>query len=885
MALSPGTRLGPYEVVSPIGAGGMGEVYKARDTRLDRTVAIKVLPASLAADPQFRERFEREARAVSQLDHPHICPLYDVGRHDGATFLVLQYLEGETLEQRLLKGALPVSEALQYAIQVADALARAHRADIVHRDLKPGNVMLTKSGARLLDFGLAKDGSAPGSPLNLRGTETAPATLTAVGTIIGTIQYMAPEQIEGGHTDARTDIWAFGCALYEMLSGTRPFDGKSPASLLANILNAPTPPLRERQQAVPASVDHLVRRCLEKDPDARWQSIADVGHELRWIATAAAASPPPRRWWSYPASYVAAVLLVAAGYTAARMLSPQAATPTSATPLKVTLVAPRDLTFTPFGSNGVPHFALSPDGLRIAFVAAPAGRTGSLWVRRLDSRVPQEIPGSAEASAPFWSSDSRSLGFFSEGRLKTIKLDGERPRPLATVIDALGGTWNGDVILIGRAVGPIMKISASGGALTAVTGLQPGEVGHRWPHFLPGGRRFIYSTARWTVALADLNSPSWTKLLEESSTAVFAEPNSILYVPRGSAKLMARQLDLSSYVFAGAAAEALDGVNYVPGSGYPPASTSATGLLAYWDGTTVNTDLQWVDREGHPLLTIPAPAEANTFAISPNGRTVALSRRGPEGSSIWLMDASGATSKLSYTSGATRPIWSRDGTTVFFTSLDDKGLVFFRRPANAGDAEQQLGTVPLVDPNPLGGNFYANDWTRDGRTALVSLTPGPTARDVFAFSAETQRLTPLFHTPNIEIQPRFSPDDRWVSYSSNEGGRWEVYVEPFPPSGARNQVSVDGGSQPVWRQDGKELLFLAPDGQLMAVSVTPGADWVRARPQPLFQTRMRPTYAPYPTRFDVTDRGRRFLIDQVRPGTGPTISLVTNWRAGADREK
>ena len=893
MDLPPGSRLGPYQIVAPLGAGGMGEVYKARDTRLERTVAIKILAEALAADPQFRDRFDREARAISQLEHPHICALYNVGRQDDTAYLVMQYLEGETLAERLQKGPLLVEQALQFGIQIAEALARAHRAGIIHRDLKPGNIMLTKSGAKLLDFGLAKAVPSGQAPVAVSSLPTTPAGLTVQGTILGTFQYMAPEQIEGAEADARSDIWGFGCVLYEMLTGGPPFGGKSPASLLANILNAEPPPLRERQPLVPGAVDHAVRRCLEKDPDARWQAIADVGHQLRWTMTVnpdvrAAARP----LWRQPLVYAAAACLIVAGAAVAYLaFAPAGPTTASLPTAKLTLVPPSGLTFTPFGSAGTPHFALSPDGQQVAFVASAAGRPPTLWVRRLDSRVPREIAGSAEASYPFWSPDGRSLGFFAEGKLKTIAPDGERPSILATIIDAAGATSNGEVILVGRAVGPVVRIAVGGGPISDATVMRPDAGGHRSPQFLPDGRRFIYSETRGSLMLSALDSAEATPFPDIRSTAVYAPPGFLLFVR--ASKLMAQRVDASSMAPVGASRELLDQALYAVGSGYAPASVSTGGLLAYWDGTTVSTELAWLDRQGNRLTTLPVPERAGNIAISPDGKRVAFTRpRSDEGSgpTIFLMDASGAISRFSFASGgATRPIWSADGEHLFFTSFDGERPVLLRRVASAADKEQSVGTVPSTGAESGGlaglGNYYATDWTRDGRTALVSITAPVTARDIAAFSAENSRVTPLFHGAAYEIQARFSPDNRWIGYASNETGRWEVFVEPFPPSGPRWQVSADGGSQPLWRRDGKELFFLAPGGQLMVASVNPGETFVHGKPHALFEAGMRLTYAPYPVNYDVTPDGQRFLLERVRPGTGPTISIVLNWTAAVGEDR
>jgi Tol biopolymer transport system component len=895
--LAAGSRLGPYEILSPLGAGGMGQVYKARDMRLDRVVAIKVLPAALNLDPDFRARFEREARVISQLSHPNICALFDVGDHDAARFLVMEYLDGETLAARLERGAMTVEETARIGTEIADALGAAHRAGIIHRDLKPANVVLTRSGgrsagsehAKLLDFGLAKTvlAIAPvgtGDAASMTPTITNP--LTGQGTILGTFQYMAPEQLEGSEADARSDIWAFGCVLYEMLTGVRPFSGKSQASLIGNIMHGAPPPIRERQPLVSPALDHVVQRCLQKDPEARWQTIADAGRELSWAATTM--EGPDQSQVVRAGGYRAAVWVIAAalvGASVAAVLMAIRGAPSAApglSPMKLTLLAPNDLTMTPFGSAGTPHFSLSPDGRQIVFVASAAGRGPSLWVRPLDSRNAREIAGSNDASTPFWSPDGQAVGFFAEGKLKTIGLNGERPTLVASVADHAGGTWREDVILVGQAVGPIMRVGLSDRVLTPATTISPaaGErrvlsIGHRWPQFLPDGRRFIYLESAGSVVLGDLDSPSSELLLNVGATAVYAA-GFLLFVPPDSARLMAQRVDPRSFTPIGAAREILDQVRYAAGSAYPPVSVSDNGLLSYWDGTTVSTTPEWFDREGNPLSTVPAPSQTHLFAIRPNGGRVAFVRS----NGIWLLEPTGALSRFSFTkeAGATGPIWSHDGQDILFTSVSNNLLALFRRPVSGTQPEQLLGTIPGTSGMQF-GNYRATDWSRDGRTALISISGERSGRDISAFAIDTRQVTPLFQSTAYEIQGRFSPDGRWIAYASNETGRWEVFVETFPPSGSRWQVSTDGGSQPIWRRDGSELFFLAPDRKLMVAAVTSGTTFTRGVPRALFETRMRPTYAPYPVNYDVTADGDRFLIDSVRPDTGPTISIVVNWTA------
>jgi len=501
MTLSAGSRLGPYEILSPLGAGGMGEVYRARDTRLDRTVAIKVLPEGLAADAQLRERFEREARAISALQHPHICALFDVGRDGDHEFLVLEYLEGETLADRIARaGALPVGDALTIAIEICDALAQAHRSGIVHRDLKPANVMLTRAGAKLLDFGLAKAAGpvVAGTPLSM--LPTTPPNITAQGTILGTLQYMAPEQLEGLEADTRTDTFALGALTFEMITGRPPFEGKTRASLLGAILKDEPPRLSQLQPRAPAALDRLIATCLAKDPEDRYQSARDLLRDLKWISSnnaVEAAAAPGRVRAPLAPWIVAAVLFVA--LLADVVLRFTSTSSARSTAVQFTVGAPEQSQFGgPSGSGTLqlPQVALSPDGRFVAFVAT-RGSIYQLWVRPLSALTPTAIAATDDASLPFWSPDSRFIGFFTAGKLKIVDVNGGAPIAVCDAAQGRGGTWNADnVIVFGRAgTGPLLRVNASGGAPTSVTTLDAayGEVNHRFPHFLPDGRHFLYT--------------------------------------------------------------------------------------------------------------------------------------------------------------------------------------------------------------------------------------------------------------------------------------------------------------------------------------------------------------------------------------------------------
>jgi eukaryotic-like serine/threonine-protein kinase len=846
----------------------MGEVYKARDTRLDRTVAVKILPQMLAADPQFRERFDREARAISQLDHPHICALYDVGTQAGMAYLVMQYLEGETLADRLARGALPLDQALKTAIEIASAMDRAHRAGIVHRDLKPGNIMLTTSGAKLLDFGLAKSGAPVVAGAGLSMLPTRASNLTAQGTILGTFQYMAPEQLEGQEADARTDIFAFGAVLYEMLTGRKAFEGKSQASLIGAILKDSAPAVSTAAPLTPPLLDHIVHTCLAKERDARWQAVTDVQRQLEWVVshggiatTQTLSRASPRIVAGFG---LAAIAFVAAGVGLATLARGRVAE-TPAPALKLSLLPPPNATFTPFGAVGTPNFALSPDGQRIAFVVSRPGRLPSLWISSLGTSVPQELPGTDDASSPFWSPDGESVGFFARGKLKRIGLHDARPEDVANARDGHegGGAWSTTgVILFGHASGPVSRIPASGGPVGTATPASKGTtVVHRWPQFLPDGRHFLfYDRQAGATYLGDLDSDQVTEILK-GGTAVYAPPGFLLF-PRAG-KLWAQAFNLKSWKPIGDPTSVVDEVGYAGGSAYPPVAASANGLLAYWNGTTINGELTWFDRSGNLLPSSDgssATPSNGTLSLSPDGRQIARTL----GGDIWLFNPSGARSRFSF-AGGSWPIWSADGRRLLFRT----GQQLVERAVSGAERDRPVG-------NTLSSQEFPTDWSADGRLVLLHTLGSATGWDIETMSAETGKRELLLQKPENEFQGRLSPDGHWIAYTSDASGQMEVYVQPLPLTGAQSQVSVNGGSQPIWRRDGQELFFLGADRRLMAASVKTSGGFSNEAPHALFDTRMRSTFIPYPVNYATTD-GQRFLITSMPEGATPTIGVVSSW--------
>jgi len=889
MALQPGTRLGPYEIASLLGAGGMGEVYRARDTRLDRTVAIKVLPADLAGRPDLRQRLEREARAISALNHPHICVLHDLGQQDGIDYLVMEYLEGETLADRLKKGALPLEQALRHGIEIAEALDRAHRQGIVHRDLKPGNVMLTKSGIKLLDFGLAKLRPADvqatsGSALSALPTQDG--ALTGEGTIVGTVPYMSPEQLEGGEPDARADIFAFGAVLYEMVTGRRAFEGKTQASLIAAILTSDPAPVSRVQPLSPSVLDHVVAKCLAKDREQRWQSAHDLAGELRWIAQRAtdapAAAAPGRRAGGWlPWALAAAALVVAAAALARH--SPDAAQVTPSAPVTASLLPPPGVQYVFNADQGPP--ALSPDGRRLAFVGSRSDGSQSLYVRELSRPAASEVPETAGGAYPFWSPDSRRLGFFAGGRLNVVDASGGTVRTLCAVSYPRGAAWGpGDVILFASQWGPIQRISASGGEAVDVTKLE-GEVSHRFPHFLPDGAHFLYigfpfsrGVGETRVYVGSLGQEKPRALMRASGDVLYAAPGWILfYRERG---LVAQRFNPETLAVEGDPMPLVEPVRaLLTTAGMNIASVADTQALVYQEGLSgANAELQWLDRAGRVLGGVGHAGDRLRPRISPDGRRLAADALDPEhpasSRDIWIFDVGrGVETRFTFDAGNERwPTWSPDGGRIVYSSNDDTGPVVYQKAATG------TGPAELLFRSDI--NHLPTDWSTDGRfLALQSLVPGTrTTWDLYTYSFEEKATRPFAQTGYAEMGGVFSPDGRWLAYSSDESGRSEVYVQPFPGPGSKARVSNGGGAQPRWRGDGREVFYREQTGKVVAVpvAVRDGAFEV-GTPQTLFATRMNPTPG---TQFDVTRDGQRFIVSvPVETEGASPLTLVLNWPA------
>jgi serine/threonine protein kinase len=883
--LKTGSKLGPYEILSSLGAGGMGEVYRARDTRLDRMVAIKVLLDHQTSEPGLRERFEREARAISSLNHSHVCTLYDVGHQDGVDYLVMEYIEGETLAARLVKGPLPLDQVLKYAIEIADALGKAHRQGITHRDLKPGNIMLTKSGAKLLDFGLAKLRQQASPAVPISQVSTAAGAITAPGMILGTLRYMAPEQVEGKAADARADIFALGAVIYEMATGKKAFEGKSQASLIAAILEREPAPISSLQPMTPPALDRVVKTCLAKDPEDRWQNAQDLKRELGWIAdgvseTSAPASRSARRNMAGPVGWIVATIVVVVAVTlvVVSLLNK----PSPAPRLQVSLPPPDN---TSYSTNS--RFAISPDAKKIAFVADNSPTSQSLWIRSLDSTAAQSLAGTEGASNPFWSPDGKSVGFFADEELKTIGSDGGPVTTLAKALGIGGGTWGPDGTIVfqwGVEGGGLLSVSANGGPVSELTRVDANrkESAHRWPFFLPDGRHLLFQVKLTNpsqdgsvnqIHVLDLLTRKQTVLLRSDSNAEYAN-GYLLRVQQGS--LMAQPFDISTLTLSGVPISLAEQVD-VARVGVADFSTSQSGSLTFekFDNTT---KLVMYSREGKEIGQVGSPKQFGEVSLSPDGTRVATTFSDPYGRSraIWVFElARGTSSRVTAEGiGADYPIWNSGGSELTYFVPAGGGGIYLRSPDELGSSSVLVESVAMAQPDSI---------SPDGKLlAYASFVAGKGPRiwiHDFAPEKSGTKDYPLLGTDSNEFQAQFSADGRWLAYNSNETGREEIYVVPFPGSSHSVQISTSGGSQPRWRRDGREIYYIAPDAKMMAAAIQfTGQSLQAATPKVLFQTRID-SIGRSPHEYDVTADGRKFLINS-RPEQAPQpITLYVNWTA------
>jgi WD40 repeat protein len=815
----------------------MGEVYRARDSRLERTVAVKVLPTHAAASPEARQRFEREAKTISQLSHPHICALFDVGREGDLEYLVMEYLEGETLLVRLARGPLPLESTLRHGIEIADALDKAHRQGIVHRDLKPGNVMLTKSGVKLLDFGLAKAMSPATPPSSLTSLPTQQG-LTQEGTILGTFQYMAPEQLEGKEADARTDVFAFGALLYEMATGKKAFSGSNQASLITSIMSSEPPAISSVHRMAPPALDHIVKKCLAKDPEDRWQSAADLRSELKWIAEGSAAgiaAPAAVSGRRSRQGFAWGVAVLATLVAAAVLLSRRPAAAPS--PRMVLSISP------PPGVGWTDFFCLSPDARRLAFV------------------------GSGES--PFWSPDGRSLGFFAQSKLKKLELESGAIQIICDADLGRGATWNRDGIILfaNSSSADISRVEAAGGTPTPATKLDltRGDVIHRWPEFLPDGRRFIVfvrtgNLATTGIYLGTLGSTELKFWQQSHEGAQFVPPDRLLYA-RGDS-LVVQHVDLTRERLVGEPEILLRLVDEGQVAAFRRLfSVSEAGILAFRDAG-YQAPIEWLDRAGNVVgRTSASAALGNTgLALSPDGTLVAYANGSLSSSDVWIFDVRrDVATRFTFAEAANAPVFSRDSKFIYYRVLGLKQFEIRRKPVQGGPEEPIFSGRAFESPQ---------DETPDGQSLIVQNTNR--SGDVWSLPLHGDRkLAPLIATSAGERSARLSPDGRWLAYGSDESGRFEVYVRRFPVTDEKWQVSTRGGGWPYWRGDGKEIFFVGVDGFLMAAPVSPvGESFSSGTPVQLFQTRFRNLTTL--RQYAVSSDGKRFVL--VFPTQDPASS-------------
>jgi Tol biopolymer transport system component len=867
MALNPGTRLGPYEISGVAGAGGMGDVYRAHDVRLNRDVAVKTLKGP------FTERFEREAQAISALNHPNICTLYDVGQHDGSGYLVMEFIEGKPIA-----GPMPLDQAVAAGIQICEALHAAHKKGIVHRDLKPANIMVTKAGIKLLDFGLAKlagptSGVMPLSGVNSAAEQATLAALTGSHTVVGTPQYMAPEQIEAREVDARTDIFAFGCVLYELLTGQRPFDGQSPSTVMAAILATKPRPLEELLPLTPPALERIVARCLAKDPEDRWQSARDIASELQWVGQGGSKVGLPamvsgrrrvREGVAWGAFAIAA--LGAMGFAAAWARRAPEAPPLVRFPLIV-----------PANAQNVSPPLVSPDGRNIAFAADSDGKR-LIWIRSLDALEARPLPGTDGAYRPFWSPDSKFVGFLTPTKMKKVDIAGGPPQTICDVATQGDGSWSpsGVILFDGRAEDSLRRVSAAGGVSQPVIfagGKAEGEPGTGWPEFLPDGHHFLYTDSEpstpndMTLLVGDLDGTPSKTLFKTTTKVQYAEPGYLLFVRERT--LVAQKFDAKSMTVQGEPVPLGEGLGS-DNVGLASFSVSRTGILVFKGGELSGSRIVSVDRTGRETALMDDPADYRDMSLSPDGNRLVYVLGDGTKLDLWTRDLQRNVSSRFTVDPADEidPQWSADGRRIFYTSnANGLGDLMMKDASGTRDAEPLL-----VDKNEK----YISDVSRDGKHILFVSREKGGSWDIWAMPlGDDKKAFPVVKTSFVEMWATLSPDGKYIAYQSNQSGQNEIYVQEFPEAQNRVQISTGTGAEPYWRADGREL-FYRSGTRMMSVDVQAGPTFTAGNPKPLFQTRFatitsRGRYRPAPD-------GQRFLIvGPLARETEQPASVLLNW--------
>ena len=877
--LSSGTRIGPYEILALLGAGGMGEVYRGHDPRLGREVAVKILPHEFSADPDRLRRFEQEARAAAALNHPNILAVYDIGQHDSSPFIVSELLEGETLRSRATS-PLPTREAVEYAVQVVRGLAAAHDRGIVHRDLKPENIFVTADRrVKILDFGLAKLAHpATSSP----GSDTATATRnTPSGFVLGTMGYMAPEQVRGQAVDHRSDIFALGTILYELLSGRRAFEGPSSADTMTAILKEQPPALTAANPRVPPGLARVIERCLEKNPSARFQSTHDLAFALEDLSTRSDVAMAPgvpvqavgsSRWraWLLPSLVVtASVAALVGGLAFMRPTLPQAR------PVRFLVSPPGPVMFSLSGF----YVAVSPDGSRLAFVATGPAGTPMLWIRALDSLIALPVPQSEYARSAFWSPDGRFVGFVSYGKLRKVAVSGGPPQNIteSTTFAITGATWNSQgVIVFSNLSGPLRRVAATGGtpALVGALDRSRNEVTQSSPTFLPDGRRLLY----YSRAASPLNSGIYVRSLDAddarlvvhaNSNVAYVEPGYLVYARDGV--LLAQPFDARTATTTGEPVPIASHVSQYPELGTAAFASSPTGVIVYADEPGGQSNrLTWIDRTGKVLNTVGDSASYANPRLSPDGKRVVVEIVDVSGNrDIWLMDvARGLPVRFTFEPGRdASPVWSPDGRTIAW-----QGATQLKARASSGAGVEETLSNEV---------WFPDDWLPDG-SGLLFHPPQPRQIRLLPLAGPDRTPRVIVQGESVTTHARVSPDGRWVAYASVDSGRVEVYLQRSHASTARWQVSAEGGFQPKWRGDGKEIFYVATDGMLMAVPLQLDELAEVGKPKPLFPTRIEGPVATSWHQYDLTPDGQRFLVNSPEAVTAPVVVLV-NWPAGLAR--
>ena len=889
MTLASGLKLGPYEIVSPLGAGGMGEVYRARDTRLERTVAIKILPAHLTHDLEAKERFNREARAISSLSHPNICHLYDVGEQDGTSYLVMEYLEGETLADRLRKGPLPLDQFLKIGIEICEGLEKAHRSGVVHRDLKPGNIMLTKNGTKLMDFGLAKaiptTTATPGLTASF-DTPAASQPLTAQGTVMGTFQYMAPEQVEGREADARSDIFSLGAVLYEMITGKRAFEGRSPLSVASAILGKDPPPIRSIKPMSPPALDHAIRRCLAKDREERWHTARDLGFELKWIAetdsTAEGTVPAVaqhrfRHWLAW--GIAGALMLATIGLAIALLLR----TPKPPQPVRLSADIGVDARID-IGHG--PSVVLSPDGAKLAFVASGSDQTRRLYVRPLDELRATALSGTEDAEEPFFSPDGQWLGFFADRKLKKISVEGGAAVTICDVPNGRGASWseNGSIVFVPGVRAALSEVSSAGGAPRPLTILdQPAaEVSQLWPQWLPGSKTVLFTSSGQASQFEDADIVVYTissgqrkTLLHGGYFARYVPSGHILYMHEGTLFLV--PFDPRSLEVTGTPVPVHDGISANPGDGSAQFSLSESGTMAYVAGHSQRqlASIEWMDRQGNFTPLRETPGDYYAPALSPDGKRLALAINDGKRIDIWVYELAHDTmTRLTFAGNNLSPIWTPDGQRITYRLLQKGGGsdLYWTRADGTG------GTLQLTHTK---ARRFLGSWHPDGR--LLAFDQGTSANSsIFTLAiggSEKEGWKPGEPQPlpggsSSEDEASFSPDGRWLAYRSDESGDFEIYVRSYPGPGGKWQISNAGGAVPKWSNNSKELLYRTQENQIMVVTYAASGDSFHADKPKLwspgqFSDRLGAV------NFDLSPDGKRVVVLRVPASENPPITKLT----------